>query len=101
MTSERAVRRDLRRLKVHLGGRLHAFTADVSPSGFCAELMQVFLPGSLVHGTIEVGAESYPFRGEVAWARPGNPMASVRSRIGVRFLTVPDELFGERAAGKR
>ena len=30
-------------------------TADVSRTGFCAELADVFLPGSKVHGTIAVG----------------------------------------------
>lgn len=74
-----------------LGSKLPAFTADVSSGGFCAEMPGVFLPGSLVHGTIALGDHEVPFRGEVTWARAGDPRTSTRSRFGVRFTEVPRE----------
>jgi len=74
-----------RRLPVTLGGRLAAVTAEVSETGFSAEMMQVFLPGSKVHGTIHSGGRDLPFRGVVSWAEPGHPLLSISSRFGVRF----------------
>jgi len=92
MTTRRhSLRRGLR-LPVSLGRRLPALTADVSRGGFMAELPQVFLPGSRVHGFILVNDAEVPFHGTVAWAEPGNPMASVYSRMGVRFDALPDAL---------
>jgi len=84
--------RTRRKLPVFLGGRVAAVTADVSASGFAAEMPAVFLPGSFVHGTVLVEGTEYPFRGTVKWARAGNPLASVRSRFGVRFTEIPPEL---------
>ncbi len=53
----------------------------------------VFLPGSQLHGTLEVAGRGLPFRGEVVWARaasqPGAP-----SRMGVRFTQVASEAHG-------
>jgi len=74
-----------RRLPVTLGGRLAAVTAEVSETGFSAEMMHVFLPGSAVHGTICCGDRELPFRGVVSWAEPGHPRLSITSRFGVRF----------------
>jgi hypothetical protein len=74
-----------RRLPLTLGGRLAAVTAEVSETGFSAEMMQVFLPGSKVHGTINCGDRELPFRGVVSWAEPGHPHLSIASRFGVRF----------------
>jgi hypothetical protein len=74
-----------RRLPVTLGGRLAAITAEVSGMGFSAEMPQVFLPGSKVHGTINCGDRDLPFRGVVSWAEPGHPNLSIASRFGVRF----------------
>lgn len=76
---------------VTLGHRLPAITADVSSGGFCAEMSQVFLPGSVVHGTIALGDHEVPFKGEVTWAKPGDPRASTRSRFGVRFTEIRDD----------
>ncbi len=77
------------RLPLSLGRRLPALTADVSRGGFQAELSQVFLPGSKVHGYFLVNDEEVPFRGTVAWAEAGNPQLSVFSRIGVKFDETP------------
>jgi hypothetical protein len=87
-TRRQSLRRSLR-LPLSLGRRLPALTADVSRGGFSAELPQVFLPGSKVHGSFLVGDAEVPFRGTVAWAEPGNPQLSVFSRIGVRFDELP------------
>jgi hypothetical protein len=75
-----------------LGRRLPALTADVSRGGFQAELPQVFLPGSKVHGFFLVDGNEVDFSGTVAWAEAGNPMTSVFSRIGVAFDTLPKGL---------
>ena len=85
------VRRSVR-LPLSLGGRLPALTADVSRGGFQAELPQVFLPGSRVHGYFLVEECEVPFAGRVEWAEAGNPQLSVFSRIGVRFDTTPQGL---------
>ncbi|HZN94822.1 MAG TPA: hypothetical protein VFB81_19035 [Myxococcales bacterium] len=85
MSCRRMMIRRRRRLPVTLGGRLPAITAEVSGTGFSAEMMQVFLPGSVVHGTICCGQRDLPFRGVVSWAEPGHPRLSIASRFGVRF----------------
>jgi hypothetical protein len=87
------LRRSLK-LPLSLGRRLPALTADVSRGGFQAELPQVFVPGSKVHGFFLVNDIEVPFRGTVAWAEPGNPQLSIFSRIGVSFDDTPDGLKG-------
>jgi hypothetical protein len=79
--------RKVLRLPVSLGGRLPAITADVSSAGCRLELPQVFIPGSLVHGYVLHGEKELPFRGEVVWAKPGDPRASVYSAQGIRFTS--------------
>lgn len=88
MANDRKLPRHRRRLTVSLGDRLPALTADVSAGGFCAEMPQVFVPGAPVHGTILLGTQEVPFKGEVTWAKPGDPRANTRSRFGVRFTEV-------------
>lgn len=82
--------RHARRLSLLLGNRLPVRTADVSTGGFSVEAPFVFLPGSQLHGTVEVAGRELPFRGEVVWAaaasQPHEP-----SRMGVRFTQVPAE----------
>lgn len=85
------LRRSLR-LPLSLGRRLPALSADVSRGGFQAELPQVFLPGSKVHGFFLVGDAEVAFTGTVAWAEAGNPQLSIYSRIGVRFDALPEAL---------
>lgn len=92
MTTRRLTLRRSLRLPLSLGRRLPALTANVSRGGFEAELPQVFLPGSKVHGYFLVGDAEVSFTGTVAWATPGNPQLSVYSRIGVRFDGVPEGL---------
>ena len=92
MTTRRTSLRRSLRLPLSLGRKLPALTADVSRGGFSAELPQVFLPGSQVDGYFLLNDIEVPFRGWVAWAIPGNPMASVFSQIGVRFSEVPEGL---------
>ena len=62
------------------------------PGGQRLQLPQVFLPGSQVDGYFLLDDKEIPFRGWVAWAIPGNPMASVFSQMGVRFSEVPEGL---------
>lgn len=93
METRRLRPRQRRRLEVLLGGKLPAVTADVSPGGLCAELPQVFLPGSLVQGSVRISEQEFPFLGQVAWAKPGNPMLEVRSRVGIRFLQIGEEFL--------
>lgn len=94
MTTRRNTLRRTLRLPVSLGRRLPALSADVSRGGFQAELPQVFLPGSRVHGFFLVDDREVPFRGTVAWAEAGNPQLSITSRIGVAFDSLPDALEG-------
>ena len=92
MTTRRSTIRRSIRLPLSLGRRLPALSADVSRGGFQAELPQVFMPGSKVHGFFLMGETEVAFRGTVAWAEAGNPQLSVFSRIGVTFDALPVEL---------
>src|SRR3954467_11992109 len=92
MTTPRTSLRRSFRLPLSLGRRLPALSADVSRGGFQAELPQVFLPGSKVHGFFLVDEREGAFRGTVAWAEAGNPQLSLYSRIGVSFDVLPDGL---------
>jgi hypothetical protein len=92
MTMRRNTLRRSIRLPLSLGRRLPALSADVSRGGFQAELPQVFLPGSKVHGFFLIGDEEVAFRGTVAWADAGNPQLSIYSRIGVAFESLPEKL---------
>ena len=92
MTMRRQTLRRSLRLPLSLGRRLPALSADVSRGGFQAELPQVFIPGSKVHGYFLVGEAEVPFAGTVAWAEAGNPQLSIYSRIGVRFDALPEKL---------
>ena len=93
MPNKRFVPRQRRRLKISLGGKLPAYTADVSPGGFAAEMMQVLRPGTTVHGAITLCEREFPFTGEVTWAQAGDPRMSVRGRIGVRFTGIDNDFF--------
>ncbi len=81
-----------RRLKIKLGG-LQTFTADVSPRGFAAELMQALLPGTDLNGSIELCGEEFAFTGKVCWAKQGEPRMNVRGRFGVRFTGISNTFF--------
>lgn len=104
MTTRRSSLRRALRLPLSLGRRLPALTADVSRGGFQAELPQVFLPGSKVHGFFLVDGNEVDFTGTVAWAEAGSPMASTFSRIGVAFDVTPkglEPLFQQLDARKK
>lgn len=95
--NKRLLPRLRRRLKLTLGGKLPAFTADVSPQGFAVEVMRITPPGTHVAGSITVQGEEFPFTGRVTWAKQGDPRMSVRGRFGVRFTGIANrffELFG-------
>ena len=91
--NRRFIPRQRRRLKISLGGKLPAFTADVSPGGFAAEMMQVPRPGTTLHGCITLDGREFPFTGEVSWALAGDPRMSVRGKVGVRFTGIANEFF--------
>lgn len=82
--------RNTRRFSLLLGNRVFARTADVSAGGFSVDAPFVFMPGSLLHGTFDVGGCKLPFRGEVVWARPSDE-SKAASRMGVRLTEFPLE----------
>jgi hypothetical protein len=89
MTKRRNTLRRSVRLPVSFGRKIPAITADVSRGGFQAEMPQVFVPGSTVHGYFLLDEKEVPFEGKVAWAQAGNPQLSVYSKFGVRFAQPP------------
>ncbi len=96
MKAPRSSPRNRRRYKVRIG-RLVAFTADVSATGFCAELRGQVLPkGTAVEGSFQIGERSIPFTGHVAWSRRGDWHLNVHGRMGIRFTQVAPE-FAELA----
>lgn len=93
MPNKRFVPRHRRRVKISLSGKLPAFTADVSPGGFSAELMQTPRPGQQIQGSITLGREEFPFTGEVSWVKASEPRLSVRGRMGVRFTGISNAFY--------
>ena len=94
MSNKRLIGRVRRRLRVILNGA-PTFTSDVSPGGFCVELMQVLPRGSDVAGMLELSQQSYAFSGRVAWAVKGEPRLNQRGRMGIQFTGI-DHRFFER-----
>jgi hypothetical protein len=96
----REARRNARqrlRFQVTLG-RTSCFTLNVSPGGFCTEVMHVLPAGSPVAGAIRVHGKEYPFAGRVAWAKLGNARMNMRGRMGIVFESAPKDLLGAVAA---
>lgn len=91
--NKRVLPRFRRRLKLTLGGKLPAFTADVSPQGFAVEAMRSCPPGTDVAGSITLQGEEFTFTGKVCWAKAGDPRLSVRGRFGVRFTGIANRFF--------
>jgi len=91
--NKRTLPRLRKRLKLSLGGKLPAFTSDVSPFGFSAELMRTVRPGSMVHGCITLGESEFPFTGVVRWSKAAEPRLSARGRFGVRFTGIANAFF--------
>jgi hypothetical protein len=77
-------------VKVILADKI-LFTADLTANGFSAESMRVLKPGAKVKGIITVGAEEFPFSGEVRWAREGDPRMRQLGRMGIRFDQISPE----------
>lgn len=76
------------RLPVSVARQAAALTADISDHGVCLELFQPMRIGAEVDGFVLHGDRELPFKGQVAWAKPGNPMASLFGTMGVRFTWV-------------
>ena len=91
--NKRLLPRLRRRLKLSLGGKLPAFTADVSPQGFAVEAMHISKPGTDVHGSISIAGQEFNFTGKVCWAKAGDQRMSVRGRFGVRFTGIANQFF--------
>jgi hypothetical protein len=76
------------RLPVSIARQAAALTADISDQGVCLELFQPMRIGAEVDGFVLHGERELTFKGEVAWAKPGNPMASLFGTMGVKFTWV-------------
>ena len=88
MRNTRKLNRVRRRFRVSLSGS-SAFTIDVSPQGFCTEMLRIPPVGTPVQGSIRVKEAEYAFAGRVVWARPGDPRMNLRGRMGVSFTELP------------
>lgn len=76
------------RLPISIGRRQAALSADLSHGGFRLETPQLLAPGTPLEGYVLHGNKELAWKGLVAWAKPGNPMASVWHEVGVRFTHV-------------
>jgi hypothetical protein len=65
-----------------------SFTIDVSGGGFCAQLLRVMPPGTLVEGTILDNGKALSYAGRVVWARAGDAHLSIPGRMGVEFTNI-------------
>jgi hypothetical protein len=90
--NQRLLPRQKRRVRVALG-RVAIFTTDVSPGGFCAEMIHALAPGSVVTGSIVLSAKTFPFEGQVVWSKAGEPRLTRLGRIGVRFTNIENRFF--------
>lgn len=88
MKTPRSDSRAVVRLPISIGRKQAALSADLSHGGFRLETPQLLAPGTVIDGYVLHGNKELPWRGEVAWAKPGNPMASVWHEVGVRFTHV-------------
>ena len=85
--NKRSLERVRKRMRVLIANAT-AFTIDVSPGGFCVELMHVQKPGTDVTGTLSTGEKEFPFTGRVAWARSGDMRLNQRGRMGIRLTGI-------------
>lgn len=93
MTAPRFLPRQRRKLKISLGARYPAFTADVSAGGFSVDTASPARVGTAVEGSITVDGREFPFGGEVTWSQRGDPRMSIRGRMGVRFTEIDFAFF--------
>jgi hypothetical protein len=74
------------RLPVSIDRQAAALTADLSNNGFCLEVpFAAFTPGKEIEGYVLLGEKELTFKGRVAWFNPGNPMASLWGKAGIRL----------------
>lgn len=92
MGSKRKIERLRRRLRFSANGSA-GFTVDISPGGFCAELMKVPIPGTSVNGALELQGERFDYQGTVRWAMAGEPRIGHRGRIGIQFTSISNAFF--------
>ncbi len=92
MANKRRMPRERRRLRVRIG-EVMSFTQDVSPGGFCLEAMQVYPPGTELHGTIEIGPQAFAFTGQVRWAIAPERKINKRGRMGVMFNGIDNQFY--------
>ena len=90
--TQRTLQRQRKRLRVFIGTAT-AFTIDVSPGGFCVELMRVYPPGSDVEGKLSLGDRDFSFTGKVAWARAGDMRLNQRGRMGIRLTGIDHSYY--------
>ncbi len=88
--TDRNSARHKRRIRVTIG-TAPVMTLDIGAGGFAAELMRVLPVGSKVTGIIRLRGADAPYRGEVAWNKPGDARIQMRGRMGVRFTELPPE----------
>ena len=93
MSNRRFIPRLRRRVRLTLKDAGPVFTADLSPGGFAAELLQVPRPGTTLHGTLPLGGQEFPFTGVVMWAKAGELRLNLRGRVGVRFTGIANAYF--------
>lgn len=76
-------------LPVSIERRAAALCSDLSDEGFCLEVpFATFEAGRAIKGYVLMGNKELGFNGTVAWVKPGNPMTSMWSTMGVRFTEV-------------
>lgn len=92
MANKRMIPRVRKRLRVVLNGA-QSFTSDVSPGGFCIELLDVLPPGSDVSGTLNLEDAAFQFSGKVQWAVSGERKIMKRGRMGIRFTGIDPSFF--------
>jgi hypothetical protein len=90
--NKRSLNRQRKRLRVLIANAT-AFTIDISPGGFCVELMHVQKPGTDVTGTLSMGEQNFPFTGQVAWARSGDMRLNQRGRMGIRLTGIENSYY--------
>ncbi len=71
-----------------------SFTSNVGRGGFATERIRVLRAGLQVEGIISFAEREFPFAGRVAWSLPGDPVLSLRGRMGVQFIHIDPAFRG-------
>jgi hypothetical protein len=98
MSGKRSLNRPRKRLQIKFesqAGSGMGFTENISAGGLLLHSNLVCPPGTLLRGTIQLGAQELRFDAEVRWARKTTgPLAQfMKNSMGLRFVTPPDERF--------